>query len=563
MAITKITGSVIQAKTITAAAIGDNAIQARHISDGAISISDVATLTADRAIKTSSDGTLVVSDVTSAELDILDGVTASTAELNLNDLGSSSAGTVVASKVVTVDANKDVSSFRNLTATGLLTTSSIVIGDGSNIGSTSDTDALSIASDGSIGVTSTAASSSATTGALKVSGGIGVAGDIFVGDDIELKSDSARLTFGSDSEIRLEHNADAGLIIKHTATGDDKPVSLTLQTGETDITVNEVLGKIDFQAPDEAGGTDAILVAAGIEAVSEGTFASDNNATKLVFKTAASEAASEKMSLSSAGLLTIADDLIIGDGKTIGSASDPDAITIASGGAVTFSQDVVITGGLQVDGTTTTVNSTTVTVDDPIFTLGGDSAPGSDDNKDRGIEFRYHTGSAAKVGFFGFDDSTGKFTFIPDATNSSEVFSGTTGGIDVNSVTVNGLTASRALQTDGSKNLESSSVTTAELGHLSGVTSAIQTQLNTLTAREAFVFFSNTNTSTSTSNVFFIGKEVHNIANVLTVSIDGIVQMAGDTKDYVFHNANDTIQITDSSLPAGLLVNITVAGAAS
>jgi hypothetical protein len=44
------------------------------------------------------------------------------------------------------------------------------------------------------------------------------------------------------------------------------------------------------------------------------------------------------MSLSSAGLLTIADDLIIGDGKTIGSASDPDAMSIAAGGAVTFSQ---------------------------------------------------------------------------------------------------------------------------------------------------------------------------------------------------------------------------------
>ena len=44
------------------------------------------------------------------------------------------------------------------------------------------------------------------------------------------------------------------------------------------------------------------------------------------------------MSLSSAGILTVADDIIIGDGKTIGSASDPDAITIASGGGVTFSQ---------------------------------------------------------------------------------------------------------------------------------------------------------------------------------------------------------------------------------
>jgi len=90
---------------------------------------------------------------------------------------------------------------------------------------------------------------------------------------------------------------------------------------------------------------------------------------------------------------------------------------------------VAVTGDLTVNGTTTTVNSTTVTVDDPIFTLGGDSAPGSDDNKDRGIEFRWHNGSAAKVGFFGYDDSAGAFTFIPDATNSSEVFSGTAGNV--------------------------------------------------------------------------------------------------------------------------------------
>lgn len=90
----------------------------------------------------------------------------------------------------------------------------------------------------------------------------------------------------------------------------------------------------------------------------------------------------------------------------------------------------VIITNLQVDGTTTTVNSTTVTVDDPIFTLGGDTAPASDDNKDRGIEFRWHNGTTAKVGFFGYDDSTGYLTFIPDATNTSEVFSGTPGDIE-------------------------------------------------------------------------------------------------------------------------------------
>lgn len=93
---------------------------------------------------------------------------------------------------------------------------------------------------------------------------------------------------------------------------------------------------------------------------------------------------------------------------------------------------LVVSGNLTVNGTTTTVNSTTVTLDDPILTLGGDTAPASDDSKDRGVEFRWHNGSSAFTGFFGFDRTTGKFTFIPNATNTSEVFSGSKGTIDAN-----------------------------------------------------------------------------------------------------------------------------------
>lgn len=102
----------------------------------------------------------------------------------------------------------------------------------------------------------------------------------------------------------------------------------------------------------------------------------------------------------------------------------------AATGTTTVNNSLTVGGNLVVNGTTTTVNSTITTYDDPIITLGGDTAPTSDDNKDRGVEFRWHNGTAAKIGFFGFDDSTGKFTFIPDATNSSEVFSGTKGSID-------------------------------------------------------------------------------------------------------------------------------------
>jgi hypothetical protein len=57
------------------------------------------------------------------------------------------------------------------------------------------------------------------------------------------------------------------------------------------------------------------------------------------------------------GIATFTDDIIIGDGKTIGSASDVDAMTIASNGQVTFTQTLIgtaldISGDIDVDGTT-------------------------------------------------------------------------------------------------------------------------------------------------------------------------------------------------------------------
>ena len=56
------------------------------------------------------------------------------------------------------------------------------------------------------------------------------------------------------------------------------------------------------------------------------------------------------------GIATFTDDIIIGDGKTIGSASDVDAITIAANGQLTLTQTLIgtaldISGDIDVDGT--------------------------------------------------------------------------------------------------------------------------------------------------------------------------------------------------------------------
>ena len=94
---------------------------------------------------------------------------------------------------------------------------------------------------------------------------------------------------------------------------------------------------------------------------------------------------------------------------------------------------VRVRGDLQVDGTTTTVNSTTLTVQDPIITLGGEDTLVSDDNLDRGVEFRYYD-TQERFGFFGWDEDyadsniwsgTGGYRFLYNATNSSETFTGT------------------------------------------------------------------------------------------------------------------------------------------
>lgn len=113
-------------------------------------------------------------------------------------------------------------------------------------------------------------------------------------------------------------------------------------------------------------------------------------------------------------------------------------ITVGLPDDVTIGQHLTVNGNLTVNGSTTTVESTTIVVEDPIFTLGGTTAPTSDDNLDRGIAFNWHDGTSAKLGFFGFDDSTGVFTFIPDATNTTEVISGTPGDINVSALQIGG-----------------------------------------------------------------------------------------------------------------------------
>lgn len=146
--------------------------------------------------------------------------------------------------------------------------------------------------------------------------GVNVTGQIDVSTNVNLTSDGGIIKLGADEEVTLTHEHNVGVQAK-AASG----FELNLQTGDTSVESGNVLGKITFNAPDEAGGTDAILDGAAIEAVAEDTFASDNNTTALVFKTNTSGAATERMRIKGDGTIVMdtqvdIDNITI-DGNTI------------------------------------------------------------------------------------------------------------------------------------------------------------------------------------------------------------------------------------------------------
>ena len=122
---------------------------------------------------------------------------------------------------------------------------------------------------------------------------------------LSLLTDSGAIKFGADSDVTLTHVADTGLTFKTAATASDSYPTLNIHTGSTDIDDNDYIGRIDFRAPDEGTGTDAITAAAAIYARAEADFSSSVNKTKLVFQTGSSGAASDKLTITNNGSISL------------------------------------------------------------------------------------------------------------------------------------------------------------------------------------------------------------------------------------------------------------------
>jgi len=395
-----------------------------------------------------------------------------------------------------------------------------------------------------------------------------------------------------------------------------------------------------------------------------------------------SAGATDAMQISSGGIVTFKDDIKIKDGGTIGSATDPAAITIAAAGGVTFSDrsthsggitiadggqigsattaaaitiaadglvtvsdDLSVTGNLTVLGDTTTVNTENLVIQDNFMALANSQPFDSATTLDSGIFF--NRGSAGNAALYydqsitGFRLSETRDPFANAAISPTHDANLTLSNLFAETMKIKGadvatmiadnrsgavstvfntnLTASRALASDGSGKIAVSDVTATELGHLDGVSSGIQTQLDskiatTDSASNDFITFarlnanvnvvsantggvetrlnanldvvqdnvaaltgggfllrpftnSNVQAAGSTANTFFIGVAMpgDGLANIISVALDGVTQQK-DVPSGTFAANNDfimnavaahaSIKFTAPSIPVGSTVVI-------
>ena len=403
------------------------------VADGNIDITTLRNVTA-TGVVTAAGFTIGSAVIVESELEMIDGITA---------------GTALASKALVVDSNIDIDTIRNIGAVQLTTSGRVIVDD-------------------------TTAATSTTDGSLQTDGGLSVALDAVIGDDLFLLSDAAVLNLGAGSDVKLTHDngtggtlsaagkmdytAGAASVIKTTAgdlTLDADAASVVIQAAEAaldsivlhaenagggiDMKVNSnvlvsmdadqvdftataatvnVAGQLNVDAATESSSTstgalvvdggvgiakdlyvgDDLLVKSNAAVVTVGsdqpftlTHANANN-TALV-------TAAHRLAFGDAG------DYISGDGTDISIVGSNeinlDATTIDINGLVDISGNLTVGGNLDINGTTTTIDTTNMTIEDSIIGLGVSGSSGlSSITGDRGIIFMRGAAGATQAGLW-------------------------------------------------------------------------------------------------------------------------------------------------------------------
>ena len=257
----------------------------------AISASSIASSSTLNELRTQFNN--LVTDVTAIEGGSISYTTLNTTTTNATTLNVKEDGTIVfegatddgfETTLTVVDPTADRTiTFPNETGTvhtsgGTTTHTAIVVADGGNIGSASDTNAIAIGADG----------------------------DITLTQDLELQHDGAILSFGADDDTTLTHTDGSGLTLNSTNKLMFNDASQFIQGASATV--------LDIAATDEIELTATLIDVVGNLAAS-GTY-------------------------TGGGLMTTGGNIVIPDAGNIGSASDTDAIAIGSDGDITLTQDL-------------------------------------------------------------------------------------------------------------------------------------------------------------------------------------------------------------------------------
>jgi hypothetical protein len=281
-----------------------------------------------------------------------------------------------ASTALALDANKNIVSVTNT-------------GTGSNVLANSPTFSGTILSGGDVNISSTTASTepfysgpSGPTGALRVAGGASVAGDLFVGKSLNVYPDpgvssgaSQNMYSSNGFEGSISFRTDGALKgqIGIGTNGADIYSYVTngirlFNNGVAGLTIdNANIVRVLSNSSSTSTTTGALRVAGGVGIVGNlyvGGTVSGVTATHVGLGNVTNESKATMF----------ANPSFTGDTTLAGELRGPATFVIDPAAVGDNTGVVVIKGDLQVDGTTTTINSTTLTVDDKNIVLADGSA---------------------------------------------------------------------------------------------------------------------------------------------------------------------------------------------
>jgi cytoskeletal protein CcmA (bactofilin family) len=381
------------------------------INGGTIDGSIIGGTTAAAITGTAITGTSFVigsADISEAELETIDGVTA---------------GTVAASKAIVVDANKDITGGRNITITGEIDAATLDISGNADIDGTLEADAITI---NGVTLSETIAD---TVGAMVSSNtetGIAVSYDdadntldFVIGDDAIVQSMIA------DDAIDSQHYVDGSIDLVHLSA--NSVDSDQYVDGSIDL-VHMSINSIDSDQYVD-GSIDLVHMSAN--SVDSDQYV--DGSIDLIHMSANSVDSDQYVD-GSIDTVHLADDAVTG-------AKLADNIDIAGTldvtGILTADSNVVVAGNLTVNGTTTTLNTATLDVEDKNITINYGAGDTSASANGAGITIQDAI------------DASNDATILWDTTNDEFDFSH---AINVaGNIAVSGTVDGRDVATDGTK----------------------------------------------------------------------------------------------------------------